>query len=498
MIRHIGLIAGREVRENVRTKGFWISVFSVPVLLLIATALPALWRSSAPQLQFAVVDPSGWLGDAVRDRGLTRDLEQVLDGLADGQRLVLPAPLAGLPALAAQLSETDRLQLARVAAGIARPPRKPQWPAALPTQLHDWWLALPAKDVPPWLAGTAHARFVWEPVGDRDETELLDRVRDGQLFAYIVLPFDPIAGEEPALYVSQNLTNQDLALWFKDHARNAVRIRRLQEQNLSDEDVAWIERQLVFRDVATAGDTSASATVQDVLAQWAPALLAYLLWISVFAVAQMLLTTTVEEKSSKLADVLLATVTTDDLLAGKVIGVAITGMLIVVAWAVTGGATLYGIVGDGKGVFSASDFVFLLKPAYWLSFAVYFLLGYLLLASAIAGLGALTSSLRDAQNLMFPVQMLLMIPLLSIVPIARNPDGPLAQVLTWIPPFTPFIMMNRAAQPPDTSVYVGTTLLLLVSIWGTWRLSARLFRTGMLMSGGSPRLRDLPALLRRP
>jgi ABC-2 type transport system permease protein len=165
---------------------------------------------------------------------------------------------------------------------------------------------------------------------------------------------------------------------------------------------------------------------------------------------------------------------------------------------VTGGTTLYAIVGDGKGVFSAADFAFLLKPAYWLSFAVYFLLGYLLLASAIAGLGALTSSLRDAQNLMFPVQMVLMIPLLSIVPIARNPDGPLAQVLTWIPPFTPFIMMNRAAQPPDVSVYAGTTVLLLVSIWGTWRLSARLFRTGMLMSGGSPRLRDLPALLRRP
>lgn len=498
MIRHIGLIAGREVRENLRTKGFWISVLSVPVLLLIATALPALWRSSTPQLQFVVIDPSGWLGEAVRDRGFTRDLEQVLDGLADGQRITLPASLTGLPELAAQLSENDRLQLARVAAGIARDPKKAHWPRELPKALHDWWLAFPPKDVPPWLATTAHARFVWEEAGDRDETELLDRVRDGQLFAYIVLPFDPIAGDEPALYVSQNLTNQDLAIWFKDHARNAVRIRRLQEQNLSDEDVAWIERQLVFRDVATAGDSSASATVQDVLAQWAPALLAYLLWISVFAVAQMLLTTTVEEKSSKLADVLLATVTTDDLLAGKVIGVAVTGMLIVVAWAVTGGATLFGIVGDGHGVFSASDFTFLLKPAYWLSFCVYFLLGYLLLASGIAGLGALTSSLRDAQNLMFPVQMLLMIPLLSIVPIARNPDGPLAQILTWIPPFTPFIMMNRAAQPPDTSVYVGTTVLLLLSIWGTWRLSARLFRTGMLMSGGSPRLRDLPSLLRKP
>ena len=501
MIRHIALIAEREVRENLRTKGFWISVFSVPVLLLLASLLPALWRSSTPQLKFTVVDPSGWLGETVRKRGLAHDLEQVLDGLAEGKRISLPAALRRLPALATQLSEAERLQLARLASGSTTAKRLDAlqpWPANTPVALRNWWATLPAAELPPWLATTAHARFVWINPGEVDESQLLDRVREGRLFAYIVLPFDPIAGDEPALFVSQNLTNQDLAIWFKDLARGAVRNRRLQEQNLDEQDVAWIEQQLVFRDVATAGDSGASATVQDVLAQWAPALLAYLLWVSVFAVAQMLLTTTVEEKSSKLADVLLATVTTDDLLAGKVIGVAVTGMLIVLAWSATGGLTLYGIIGDGAGMFSASDFSFLAKPAYWLSFCVYFLLGYLLLAGAIAGLGALTNSLRDAQNLMFPIQMLLMVPLLSIVPIARNPDGPLAQILTWIPPFTPFLMMNRAAQPPALSVYVGTTLLLLLSIYGIWRLSARLFRTGMLMSGGSPRLRDLPGLLRRP
>ena len=195
---------------------------------------------------------------------------------------------------------------------------------------------------------------------------------------------------------------------------------------------------------------------------------------------------------------LLASVTTDDLLAGKVLGVACTGLLILLAWTLTGGAAILWMVGDGQGSLSATDVAFLAKPQYWLSFCVYFVLGYLLLASAIAGLGALTSSLRDAQNLMFPVQMLLMVPLLSIVPIARNPDGPLAQLLTWIPPFTPFIMMNRAAQPPGLMVYVGTTALLLLSILATWRIAARLFRTGMLMSGGSPKLRDLPGLLRRP
>ncbi len=83
-----------------------------------------------------------------------------------------------------------------------------------------------------------------------------------------------------------------------------------------------------------------------------------------------------------------------------------------------------------------------------------------------------------------------------MVPIGRDPNGLLAQVLSWFPPFTPFVMMNRAAFPPGLLTYVGTTLLMLISIFLALRGAARVFETGVLMTGKPPRLRQVFTLLR--
>jgi ABC-2 type transport system permease protein len=104
--------------------------------------------------------------------------------------------------------------------------------------------------------------------------------------------------------------------------------------------------------------------------------------------------------------------------------------------------------------------------------------------------------LKEAQTLMMPIQMLLIVPLIVMVPIGRDPNGLLAQVLSWFPPFTPFVMMNRAAFPPGLVTYVGTTLLMVVSIVFALRGAARLFETGVLMTGKPPRLRHVFTLLR--
>jgi ABC-2 type transport system permease protein len=83
-----------------------------------------------------------------------------------------------------------------------------------------------------------------------------------------------------------------------------------------------------------------------------------------------------------------------------------------------------------------------------------------------------------------------------MIPIGRDPGGLLAQTMSWIPPFTPFVMMNRAAQPPDPMTYVLTTLLLVASIYLALRFAARVFETGILMTGKPPRLRQLLQLVR--
>ena len=137
-------------------------------------------------------------------------------------------------------------------------------------------------------------------------------------------------------------------------------------------------------------------------------------------------------------------------------------------------------------------------PVFLASFVAYYLLGYLLYSAVLVAIGSVCDTMRDAQSFMSPITMLLIIPLLAMVPVAQDPNGRIAKVMSWFPPFTPFVMMNRAAGPPAWWEYVGTTALLLVTVIFAFWMSAKIFRIGILMSGKPPKLRDLLKMMRAP
>ena len=101
------------------------------------------------------------------------------------------------------------------------------------------------------------------------------------------------------------------------------------------------------------------------------------------------------------------------------------------------------------------------------------------------------NSIKETQNLMTPIILPMMIPLLSMFSIVKDPNGILARILSFIPPFTPFVMMNRAAGPPAAWEYLATTILLLATIVVTLRGTAKVFRIGVLMTGKPPRLLEI-------
>jgi ABC-type Na+ efflux pump permease subunit len=108
------------------------------------------------------------------------------------------------------------------------------------------------------------------------------------------------------------------------------------------------------------------------------------------------------------------------------------------------------------------------------------------------------NTIQEAQALMAPVMMLLMLPLLSMVPIGRDPNGAFAKVMSYIPPFTPFVMMNRAAGPPTIWEYIGTSVLLLAAVAGALWAAAKIFRIGILMTGKPPKAREIFQWIRTP
>ena len=314
----------------------------------------------------------------------------------------------------------------------------------------------------------------------------------GEIFAYFVIGADPTTSSDECKYVSENLTDRDLTNWFAGIATEVVRERRIAREQIEPAVATWIQKDLRFegRKLASSGVAEEVGTV-DRARQWAPVAFTYLLWFAIFTSAQMLLTSTIEEKAARIIEVLLASVSPLQLMVGKLIGVAGAGLTVVASWAlwlfiallvlpVVAGAPVLGFLGD-----VAAD------PLMLCAFVSYFVLGYLLYAAFLVGVGSVCSNLKDAQNLMLPVMIPMIIAISSMVPIGKDPNGLFAQVMSFIPPFTPFVMMNRSAGPPALWEYVTTTIVLLGAIYAVAYGVARIFRIGILMTGKPPRISEV-------
>jgi ABC-2 type transport system permease protein len=131
------------------------------------------------------------------------------------------------------------------------------------------------------------------------------------------------------------------------------------------------------------------------------------------------------------------------------------------------------------------------------AFVIYFIFGYLMYAALILALGSVCNTLKEAQNYMGMITMIMTVPLLTMMFIPKDPNGTLATALSWIPLYTPFIMMNRAAADPPLFDLVGTMVLLIATTVCTLWMAGKIFRIGVLRAGQPPKLVELLRWLRR-
>ena len=209
----------------------------------------------------------------------------------------------------------------------------------------------------------------------------------------------------------------------------------------------------------------------------------------------MLLNNTIEEKSNRIIEVLLSSVTPGELMMGKLLGIAGVGITMIGVWM----GSLVAILKLNSG--PESELAGLLWDVLQNSgmipvFIMYFILGYLLYSALFLSIGSVCNTLKEAQNLMGPVMLIMMVPMVTMMFIPKDPNGTLARVLSWIPLYTPFTMMNRAAAHPPMIDQVGTLILLLVSVVVAMWLAGRIFRIGILRTGQPPKFRELLSWLK--
>jgi ABC-2 type transport system permease protein len=199
----------------------------------------------------------------------------------------------------------------------------------------------------------------------------------------------------------------------------------------------------------------------------------------------------IEEKTSRVFEILLATIRPEEMMAGKVIGVGSVGLTQVVVWLLTAvlltsGSWLQAIAGERVHIsLSAAQLIF---------FIVYFLLGYLLYSSIAAALGAMVNSEQELQQLNMFLVMPLAACMFALGPVISNPSGAVARAISLIPFCTPLIMYLRIslATPPAWEIALSI-VLMLITIYAILWIASRIYRVGILMYGKRP---SLPEIMR--
>ncbi|HET7585065.1 MAG TPA: ABC transporter permease [Gemmatimonadaceae bacterium] len=307
----------------------------------------------------------------------------------------------------------------------------------------------------------------------------------------LVLDAGTVAGVQ-ARYAGTNATAANDMAAIRDAVRQEVLALRLEQAGVSPSDAATLTR-LDVKLVANRVTESGQSGRGDVNLLFAFAI-AIVLYLSIFIYGQNVMRGVLEEKQSRVAEVVVSSVPATRLLQGKVLGVGAVGLTQIVLW--LGGSFLLfehrSTILEMLGLTSIDLAIPALSLRLGVFLVLYFLLGYLFYAALFAAVGALVSSEQEAQQVQLPVALLLVTSALFIQPILIAPEGTVARTISWIPFAAPIAMPLRLSVAPISGAQLAGSLLALaascyVAIW----IAARIYRVGLLMYGKRPAWREI-------
>ncbi|MBI4347603.1 MAG: ABC transporter permease [Elusimicrobia bacterium] len=342
-----------------------------------------------------------------------------------------------------------------------------------------------ARRVGEYNARRGRPRCILERVSGPAEPALeraKPRMESGELAAFLVLDEGLIDGSRGAqLHVHPSGISgvpKDLGRWTGD----AVRRRRLVLSGARADAIARLDAPVKL-ETRIVGDRPKATVEEAMLARiLAPVAAAMLLFLGIFSVSQLCLTNLIEERSGRVLEVLLASVSPLELMAGKILGNGCLGLAVSTFWGVLGLS-----VAQSHGLAqSVTATQAILLPAY-------FILGFLLFAAFYCAAGSICETVQGAQALMLPLTLTATVPLMLGGTLAQHPSSTMARILSLVPPMTPFAMMFRLAIPPGPGLLdVALSLLSLAAgvVASVWAAS-RIFRVGILMHGRTPGPREV-------
>ena len=425
------IIAKREYRAAVRTKGFLISLLLLPVFmgggLLVFTLLKD--KVDVNNKRITVLDHSGLFSDYLNSTAEYRNKNEIFN--EKGEKI--------LPAIFFDYVKPDSTNI------------------------------------------------------NQQKLNLSESVRKKTIHAFVEIGADvvhPHPGEGPSriIYYAENAALDNVRSWFNNIINNKIRELRILESGVDPEKVKdlffWVNTEgmgLVNIDERTGTITEARRS-NEMQTIFVPYILLLLMFMMLMMSAVPLLTTVMEEKTERIAEVLLGSVTPWQFMIGKIIGslgVSLTTSIIYVTGAVF---TL-------NRMEMADIIPYDVLP--W--FFIYMLMNIIMVGSIMAALGATCNDSKDAQAIQFPAMLPIILPLFLMMPIIINPLGKLATGCSLFPLWTPMLMLLRQSTSVTIPLWqpivglIGVILFTILCVWA----GARIFRSTIILQGKRPKIGTL-------
>ena len=493
-MNNILIVAGREFRQIAGMRSFWLTLLIIPLSMVIGGLAPTLFHKDQAD-RVMVIDRSG--GAEARAIAQRFQLDHDRDALTQLSRYVQRHHLenAAPTALWAQhdrwYSDSD---VATFASTGGVDSAKAKIARVKPKDVSEFEAPKPDFEIVPVPASLASVPD--NRLDDAVKGVLKPAAKDAKPVDYVLLiPAD--FGKSPLVRLwanSQPSTNFMAAV--QEVLTRDLRARFLATNGVSPgvaQMATAIAPALAISTPPPGGGARESMLVRSIL----PLLAAYLLMISLMLSGSWMLQGTVEERSNKLLETVLACVSPEELMYGKLLGTAGVGLFMIAVWAGCGLFAAYATKG------AIADFIRpaldpLTSPATILALIYFFVVGYVAVSILFLAIGAMSDSMRDAQGYLMPVLLLILLPisLLMQAVLSGSSGGVLIEVLTWVPLWTPFAVLARLGLGIPTWEVIATGAVLALYTVIELVLLGRLFRASLLAQGQRPNLREVISRMR--
>jgi ABC-2 type transport system permease protein len=429
-MRNFWVIVKREYLQRVRTRSFLILTLLVPGIMTVVMMLPAKLATMGKKAEHVVVVTSTpQFGEMVRQHFLSA------------------------------LTATDDDDESSPEANAAKPKSREQ-----------------GED--------EYVIDVDSNATEAERTALRDKVTSQAIDGYLWLSDDAIASGK-VTWTSRNMGGFGESSRLSAALNRVIQYERLSKNGLTtekaDELLKPVKVEAIRIERGKEAKGSGGGKFLEVV------IMVMLLYMAVLLYGISVMRSVLEEKTSRILEVLLSSATSTELMAGKLLGVGAVGLTQILVWVV-----IAGVFALPAMAMQPTLSEFQIPLGVLIAFAIFFLLGYLLYSTMYATIGAITTTEQEGQQLQFFIVIPLVLSVFMLAPVVRTPDAPAIVWLSMVPFFAPVLMYARiVVQTPPLWQIALSVVLLIGTIAGLLVLCARIYRVGILIYGKRPNLPEI-------